>query len=58
MSFSHKNVDNIGDTLTRNCSKVNTWMKENKFKLNAEKTHLLTVGTSIRVDSLVHPVEV
>ena len=33
-------------------------MKENKFKLNADKTHLLTVGTSIRVKGLPHHVQV
>ena len=33
-------------------------MGENKLKLNAGKTHFLTVGTSARVESLANPVEV
>ena len=33
-------------------------MGENKFKLNAGKTHLLTVGTSTRVNKLASSVEV
>ena len=58
MSFSGKNVDQIGNVLTNNCTKVSTWMEENKFKLNAGKTHLLTVGTSTRVNNLPSLVEV
>ena len=58
MSFSGNNADQIGNILTSNCTRVSTWMKENKFKLNAGKTHLLTVGTSIRVNSLPSLVEV
>ena len=33
-------------------------MKGNRFKLNASKTHILTVGTSTRVNNLTSPVEV
>ena len=58
MSFSANNVDVIGETLTSNCAKVSSWMQENKFKLNADKTHILTVGTSVRVNSLPEPVKV
>ena len=36
----------VGEVLTSNCARVSTRMKENKFKLNAGKTHLLTEGTS------------
>ena len=58
MSFSEKNTESIGETLTRNCAIVSTWMRQNRFKLNAEKTHILTVGTSARVDNLENKVEV
>ena len=58
MSLSGKNTEIISELLTSNCAKVSTWMGENKFKLNATKTHFLTVGTSVRVDSLANPVEV
>ena len=33
-------------------------MRQNRFKLNAQKTHVLTVGTSARVDNLETKVEV
>ena len=55
LSFSGKDVGMVGNSLTSNCSKVSTWMKENRFKLNAEKTHLLT---SVRVDALDKPIKV
>ena len=58
MSASGNNVTIIGDILTRNCAKVSGWMRENKLKLNAGKTHLLTVGTSQRVKKLPEQVEV
>ena len=58
MSFSEKNTESIGETLTRNCAIVSTWMRQNRFKLNAEKTHILTVGTSARVDNLGNKIEV
>ena len=46
----------IGESLTRNCAKVSSWMKQNKLKLNAGKNHIQTVGTSIRVNNLNSPV--
>ena len=58
MSASGGNVVRIGENLTENCAKVSHWMKENKLKLNADKTHLLTVGTSQRVAGLPHSLEV
>ena len=58
MSASDKNIDKIGETLTENCAIVSKWMKENKLKLNADKTHLITVGTSQRVAGLPHSVAV
>ena len=32
-----------------NCQLVSNWMMGNKLKLNADKTHLMTVGTSARL---------
>ena len=58
ISATGKDVETIGDILTGNCAKVSRWMGENKFKLNAGKTHLLTVGTSTRVNKLASSVEV
>ena len=51
-------IDEINETLKRNCSKVNCWMKANLLKLNAEKTHVLTVGTKERLNVIPHKVEV
>ena len=58
MSYSAKSVDLIGENLTNNCAVVSNWMEWNKLKLNAGKTHILTVGTSVRVNNLTSPVEV
>ena len=49
MTVSDDNLEDIGSTLTENCKIVRDWMVGNKLKLNAEKTHLLTVGTSARL---------
>ena len=58
LTTSVKTVEIINENLTDNCKKVSMWMEENRFKLNASKTHLLTVGTSQRVNGLAHQVEV
>ena len=39
-------VAEIGTLLTENCLKVSEWMTSNRFKMNADKNHLLTVGTA------------
>ena len=49
MTVSAANIDEIGASLTENCKVVKDWMIGNKMKLNAGKTHLLTVGTSARL---------
>ena len=46
----------IGQVLTESCSVVSDWMKANKLKLNADKTHLLVVGTAERLRILENPV--
>ena len=42
-------VEEIGTQMTENCEIVSNWMLSNKLKLNADKTHLMTVGTSARL---------
>ena len=49
---SSESVKEIEDVLTRNCVEVQNWMNQNRLKLNAEKTHLLTLGTSNRLATL------
>ena len=51
-------LENISNTLTRNCETVVSWMGSNKLKLNADKTHLLTVGTQERLANLPGQVSV
>ena len=48
-------VREIGEKLTENCRKVSSWMASNKFKLNADKTHLLVVGTKERLRNTDQP---
>ena len=45
MTESSSNVEEIEAKLIENCMIVSQWMKENKLKLNATKTHFLLVGT-------------
>ena len=58
MSATSKNIDNISNCLTSNCERVVDWMGSNQFKLNVDKTHLLTVGTGERLRILDSKVEV
>ena len=58
MSATGKSVEEIGGSLTEDCGRVVNWMESNQFKLNAGKTHLLTVGTGERLRNLDHRVQV
>ena len=51
-------MEEIGDKLTENCEIITSWMLQNKLKLNADKTHLLNVGTSSRLRKQIRHVEV
>ena len=57
MSATGENVETIAQVLTDNCARVSDWMRDNKFKLNADKTHILTVGTGERLKTLDKLVE-
>ena len=52
MSSTGKTMAQISSSLTTNCEKVVNWMESNQFKLNASKTHLMTVGTGERLYGL------
>ena len=45
-------VAEISVKLTKDCEQLSNWMQENSFKLNAGKTHFLTMGTSQRLNSV------
>ena len=49
LTVSGESVEEIGEKMTRNCELVSEWMMGNKLKLNADKTHLMTVGTRERL---------
>ena len=49
MTVSGYTAEEISIHLTENCAIVSNWMRGNKLKLNADKTHLLTVGTGARL---------
>ena len=56
LTVSDGNIEVIEDKLTVEGEKVSQWMLSNKLKLNAEKTHLITVGTHERLRTLArHP---
>ena len=52
LSATGKTVAEISETLETDCGRVVDWMASNQFKLNASKTHLMTVGTGERLRTL------
>ena len=58
MSATGKTVAEVSATLTGDCGRVVDWMASNQFKLNASKTHLMTVGTGERLRNLDNKVDV
>ena len=58
MTVAGESTEEIELKMTENCETVSKWMMGNKLKLNADKTHLLTVGTSRRLQSLPTKVHV
>ena len=45
-------VGDISEKLSKDCDSLSNWMHGNSFKLNADKTHFLTMGTSQRLNNL------
>ena len=44
-----KTCKEIGEILETNCEVVSNWMAENMLQLNADKTHVMTLGTRERL---------
>ena len=44
-----KTINEINEVLETNCQVVSNWMAENMLQLNADKTHILTLGTKERL---------
>ena len=40
MTMLGNNVEEIGQKLTADCQRISDWMRQNKLKLNAGKTHI------------------
>ena len=53
-----KDVAEVGRKLSDECSNLSDWMASNSFKLNAKKTHFLTMGTKKRLEGLGNAMEV
>ena len=49
LTVTGSTVEEIGSKMTENCELVSNWMLGNRLKLNADKTHLMTVGTRARL---------
>ena len=58
MGASGASVADIRLRLTKECSNLSYWVQANRFKLNADKTHLMTVGTSSRLTQLQDNIKV
>ena len=58
LTATDKTIEAIGNKLSASCEKVSRWMDSNKLKLNAEKTHILTVGTAQKLMRLPKKLEV
>ena len=58
ISATGGSVREIGEKLTADCSKVSHWMRSNKLKLNPDKTHILTMGTQQRLNTLPENISV
>ena len=50
-------LDELEQKLTESCDKVTVWMRSNQLKLNASKTHILTIGTSQKLRTLQRPMK-
>ena len=49
LTSTKKTIEELNLDINENCSKVSTWMSENKLCLNANKTHLIIAGTNQRL---------
>ena len=58
LSATGTSLREIEGKLNENCEKVSVWMGANLLKLNASKTHTLTVGTAQKLRNLERKVNV
>ena len=58
LTSSGNSTQEIEEKLKIDCDSISTWMKSNLLKLNPEKTHLLTTGTTKRLSQVLSPLTV
>ena len=58
LSSSSKDIGILSQELTEDCNTLSNWMAQNSFKLNADKTTVLTLGTQRRLNSLENSVNI
>ena len=51
-------LEAIESSLSRDCYQVSNWMRSNKLKLNADKTHVMVLGTQQRLRTLGRPLSI
>ena len=49
VSESDKSIQTLAANLTESCETISTWMSQNQFKLNPDKTYILMLGTQRRL---------
>ena len=49
LTATGRTTGDINEKLDTNCAVVSNWMAENRLQLNADKTHILTLGTKERL---------
>ena len=52
LTSTGKTIEDISEGLSLNFEKVCNWMNQNRLKLNTDKTHILTVGTNQKLNTL------
>ena len=52
LSAAGRTIEEVDQVLTENCQVVSKWMCQNRLKLNASKTHVMTLGTTRKLQSL------
>ena len=58
LTASGYTISEVEQTLNRDCATVSNWMKSNLQKLNADKCHILTMGTRHKLNSINRLIEV
>ena len=58
ITTSAKTLQEVESKLNKDCKEINVWMKANKLKLNPSKTHIMSMGTQRRLNSLDRPISV